>query len=252
MKILGPVLRFLGRYYSIFLLLAVYECLGRFGLVSPRLLPSLVDIWAQLWKYLLNGDLVYHTSISLYRAFAGFALAVVVGILLGTAMARSRLTEALFEPIFTFGYPIPKISLYPVFIFVFGLGTGSKVALVFLECLYPIAIHTYSGMKSAERVLVWAGRNMGATPRQLFFKVLVPAALPILFTGLRIALPVALIVTLVTEIIGESKGLGYFITFQSASFEYARALAAFAVIGVVGFFLDRGLMILRNRIVYWA
>ena len=244
-------MRTLRDWYSIPLLLVAYELLSRSGLVSSRTLPSLVLIGEQLWKYLANGELAYHAGISLYRAALGFALALVVGVMLGTLMARRRWVEALIEPIFSFGYPIPKISLYPVFIMVFGLGTGSKVALVFLECLYPIAVHAYSGMRSADRVLVWAGRNMGATERQLFWKVLIPAALPTLFSGLRIALPVALIVTIITELIGESRGLGYFVTFHTASFEYARALAAFVVIAVIGFCLDRLLLTLRNRLIFW-
>jgi ABC-type nitrate/sulfonate/bicarbonate transport system permease component len=106
-------------------------------------------------------------------------------------------------------------------------------------------------MRSADRVLVWAARNMGASGNQLFWKVLIPAALPTLFSGLRIALPVALIVTIITELIGESRGLGYFVTFQTASFEYARALAAFVVIAVIGFCLDRVLLALRNRVIFW-
>ena len=243
--------RGLAANYSVFLALVAYELLSRSGLVSPRLIPSLVVIGEQLWRYTLNGDLPYHAGVSLYRAFAGFVLAIVVGVAFGVAMARSRWFDALFEPIFSFGYPIPKISLYPIFIFVFGLGTGSKVALVFLECLYPIAIHAAAGVRATDRVLIWAAENMGANRRQLFFRVMMPAALPTLFTGLRIALPVALIVTLLTEIIGESRGLGYFITFASASFEYARAMAAFVVVAVIGFALDRLVVVLRRRIVFW-
>jgi len=244
-------MRALRDWYSVPLLLVAYELLSRSGLVSSRTLPSLVRIGGDLWSYLASGVLFYHAGISLYRAAFGFALALVAGVVLGTLMGRSRWVEALIEPIFSFGYPIPKISLYPVFLMVFGLGTGSKVALVFLECLYPIAVHAYSGMRSADRVLVWAGRTMGASERQLFWKVLIPTALPTLFSGLRIALPVALIVTIITELIGESRGLGYFVTFQTASFEYARALAAFVVIAVIGFCLDRLLLVLRNRIIFW-
>jgi NitT/TauT family transport system permease protein len=244
-------MRTLRDWYSIPLLLVVYELVSRSGLVSSRTLPGLGAIGEQLWRYLVNGELLYHAGIGLYRAAFGFALAVVAGVLLGTLMARSRWAEALFEPIFSFGYPIPKISLYPVFIMVFGLGTGSKVALVFLECLYPIAVHAHAGMRSVDRVFVWAARNMGAAESQLFRKVLIPAALPTLFSGLRIALPVALIVTIITELIGESRGLGYFVTFHTASFEYARALAAFVVIALVGFCLDRLLLALRNRVIFW-
>lgn len=245
------IVRWFGRYYSVFVLLAVYELIVRLGLVSPRLLPSLTVIGEQLWIYLANGQLLMHAQVTLYRAFSGFALALIGGLVLGTLMARSRLTERLIEPIFYFGYPIPKIALYPVFIFVFGLGTGSTIALIFLECIYPITIHVNAGMRSTDRVLIWAARNMGANQAQVFWRVLVPAALPIFFTGLRIALPVALIITLVTEIIGESRGLGYFVTYASASFQYARGMAAFVVIAVIGFALDRALQLVRRRVVFW-
>lgn len=247
----NSVLAWISRWYSIPLLLLVYESLGRLGLVSQRVLPSLVAIFEQMWLNTANGVLLDHAAVSLWRALLGFLLAIVVGVILGVAMARSRLAEAILDPIFTFGYPIPKIALYPAFILVFGLGTESKVALVFLECVYPVTIHVYSGMRSVDRVLVWAARNMGASRQQVFWRVLVPGALPTMFIGLRIALPVALIVTIVTEIIGESKGLGYLVTYSTASFEYARAIAALFAIGIVGFFLDRGLLVLRDRVVFW-
>ena len=246
-----PVWSWLKRYYSVFLLLAIYEALGRLGLVPPRLFPSLIVIGKQLWKYLENGDLIFHASITLYRALVGFLLAFIVGGCLGTAMARSRLVEVLVDPIFRFGYPIPKIALYPVFIFIFGFGTESKIALVFLECLFPIAIHFHAGILSTPKVLIWAAENMGASRIAIFFRVLLPAALPMIFTGIRIALPVALIITIVTEIIGESQGLGYFVTFASASYEYARALAAFALIAFIGFVIDRLLLFVRDRVVFW-
>lgn len=248
---MNTIARWFGRYYSVLLLLAVYELIVRLELVSPRLLPSLSVIGEQLWRYLANGELLVQAQVTLYRAFAGFVLALIGGVLIGTIMARSRLMSRLIEPIFYFGYPIPKIALYPVFIFVFGLGTGSTIALIFLECVYPITIHVHAGMRSADRVLVWAARSMGASQAQVFWRVLVPAALPIFFTGLRIALPVALIITLVTEIIGESRGLGYFITYASASFQYARGMAAFVIIAVIGFALDRVLQLVRRRVVFW-
>lgn len=240
-----------GRYYSIFLLFAVYELIVRLGLVSSRLLPGLVAIGQQLWRYLANGELLAQAQVTLFRAFVGFGLALIGGVLIGTLIARYRLMARLIEPIFYFGYPIPKIALYPVFIFVFGLGTGSTIALIFLECVYPITIHVNAGMRSTDRVLIWAARSMGASQAQVFWRVLVPAALPIFFTGLRIALPVALIITLVTEIIGESRGLGYFVTYASASFQYARGLAAFIVIAVIGFVLDWALQAIRRRVVFW-
>lgn len=237
--------------YPILLLMAVWELLAHSGLISPLLWPSLEQIAIELWKFAVRGDLFFHGWITLQRALSGFAAAIIVGVLIGTVLARSRIFNRLIEPIFIFGFPVPKIALYPVFIFVFGFGDMSKIVLIFLECLYPITIQTAYGMRSAERPLVWAAQNAGASRSQLFWQVLVPSAAPAIFAGIRIALPVSLIVAIITEIIGESRGLGYVVAFSSASFEPARAMAAFVVIAVIGFVFDRTFIGLRRRLIYW-
>jgi NitT/TauT family transport system permease protein len=249
----------LGRYvfgllvysYPILLLMAVWELLAHSGWISPLLWPSLEQIAVELWKFAVRGDMLFHGWITLQRALSGFIAAIVVGVLIGTALARSRILNRLFEPIFVFGYPVPKISLYPVFIFVFGFGDLSKIVLIFLECLYPITIQTAFGMRSAERALVWAAQNAGASRSQMFWQVLVPSAAPAIFAGIRIALPISLIVAIITEIIGESRGLGYVVALSSASFEPARAMAAFVVIAAIGFVFDRTFVNLRRRLIYW-
>jgi NitT/TauT family transport system permease protein len=240
-----------ARWYPLPLVLAIWELLSRTGAVSKRLMPSLVDIALAFAAGIETGDLTFHAGISLGRALAGFGLAIAAGVLLGVVMARSRLIDALFEPIFSFGYPVPKIALYPVFIFVFGLGSLSKVMLIFLECLYPITINAYYGMRQLERVHLWAARNMGASERQIFWRVLLPSAAPSIFAGLRIALPISLIVVIITEMIGESRGLGYYISYASASFEYASAFAGIAAVALIGFSLDRALVWLRDRVIFW-
>jgi NitT/TauT family transport system permease protein len=229
----------------------VWELLARSGAISKRLMPSIGEVAVAFVAAVESGDLLYHAGISLDRALAGYGLAIAIGIVLGVAMARLRLFEALVEPIFSFGYPVPKIALYPIFIFVFGLGTLSKVMLVFLECLYPITINAYYGMRQVERVYVWTASNMGATPRQTFWRVLLPAAAPSVFAGMRIALPVSLIVVIITEMIGESRGLGYYISYASASFEYATAFAGIAAVSMMGFALDRLLVWVRDRVIFW-
>lgn len=251
MASLAAIGRIAGRWYSVPLVLAIWEILSRSGAVSHRLMPSLVEIGTAVVAALEEGDLQFHAAFSLSRAFTGYALAIVFGILLGVAMARSRLFDALVEPIFSFGYPVPKIALYPVFIFVFGLGGTSKVMLIFLECLYPITLNAFYGMRAVDRVHVWAARNMGASEGQIFWRVLLPGAAPSIFAGLRIALPIALIVVIITEMIGESRGLGYFIADSSAQFEYARAFAGVAAVAVLGFTLDRLLVWIRNRLIFW-
>lgn len=237
--------------YPVFVLLIVWEAIAYSGAVSPLLWPTLEKVAVELWQFAISGDMWFHGSITLQRALTGFVAAIVVGISVGTMLARNRLANRLIEPIFVFGYPIPKISLYPVFISIFGFGDESKIVLVFLECLYPITIQTMAGMRSPERVLVWTAQNAGSSNSRMFWRVLVPSAAPAIFAGIRIALPVALIVTIITELIGESRGLGYVVTFSSASFEPARAMAAFAVIAAIGFTFDRTLIFLRRRLIYW-
>jgi NitT/TauT family transport system permease protein len=241
----------LGRYYSMILVLAIWEVLAHSGWVNPRLFPSLETIAQELWRQIESQAIWRHLGATLLRVVAGFGLAVVGGVLIGFLMGRVRWFDRVFEPVFSFGYPIPRVALYPVFVFVFGLGHLSKIALIFLECLYPIAINTYYGTRAVNERYVWAARNMGADSGQVFWKVIVPAALPQIFAGLRVALPVALVIAILTEMIGATEGLGYLIAYASASLSRAQVFAGVAVIAAVGFLLDRGLATARRRLVFW-
>jgi hypothetical protein len=109
-----------------------------------------------------DGTLTYHAGVTLYRALIGFLLAALAGIPFAAAMARSTLVRNLFEPIFFFGYPVPKIALFPVFTYVFGIGTPSKIAFTFLECLYPIVVTCYFGFRAVETRLIWSAENCAA------------------------------------------------------------------------------------------
>jgi len=237
--------------YPLFLLALVWEVIAHSGIISRLLFPPIESVAVELFRFAVKGDLAYHGSATLYRALTGFSAAIVVGVVMGALIARVRLFAKFVEPIFIFGYPIPKISLYPVFIFIFGFDDASKIVLVFLECLYPITIQTIFGMRNADQILVWSARNAGASSTRIFWLVLTPSAAPSIFTGIRIALPVSLIVTIITEMIGESRGLGYLVVFGSSSFEPAQAMAAFATIGLIGFAFDRSLGLLRRKILYW-
>ncbi|MBX5490538.1 MAG: ABC transporter permease [Chloroflexi bacterium] len=245
------VLGFVGRWYSVAVVLLLWELIVRSGWVNPRLFPSLGVIWDQLVLMFSRGTIWDHLLATLIRVAAGFGLACAGGVLLGFAMARFRWVDRLFEPLFSFGYPIPRVALYPVFVFVFGLGHLSKIAMIFLECLYPIAVNTYYGTRAVNERYVWAARNMGANEVQVFWKVIVPSALPQIFAGLRIALPVALVIAILTEMIGATEGMGYLIAYASASLSRSQVFAGVVVIAVVGFVLDRVLAIVRRRLVFW-
>jgi NitT/TauT family transport system permease protein len=241
----------IARWYSIPLLLLVWQLAVASGLVESRLLPGPDKVWTALVTEIGNGTLVYHASVTISRALTGFLLAALVGIPFAAAMARSALVRNLFEPIFFIGYPIPKIALFPVFTYVFGIGTPSKIAFTFIECLYPIVVACYFGFRAVQTRLVWTAQNCGASRATILSRVILPAALPSIFSGLRVALPVAIIVVVITEMIGDSIGLGYYITIWSTRFTFANVYAAIIVIGICGLVLDQALLLLRRRAVYW-
>jgi len=248
---IAQVGKLISRWYSIPLLLLLWQVAVGSGLVESRLLPSPARVWAELVTEIDNGQLIYHASVTVSRALVGFALAALVGIPFAAAMARSSVWRNLFEPIFFLGYPIPKIALFPVFTYIFGIGTPSKIAFTFLECLYPIVVTCYFGFRGIQTRLVWTGQNFGASRGVILRRIILPAALPNIFAGLRVALPVAIIVVVITEMIGDSIGLGYYITIWSTRFSFANVYAAIIVIGICGLLLDQALLLVRRRAVYW-
>jgi NitT/TauT family transport system permease protein len=235
------VLRRAERWYSIPLLLLLWQVAVASGFVESRLLPSVGRVLAALLRDCANGILPYHTAITLSRAGIGFVLA---------AMARSTVVRNLFEPIFFLGYPVPKIALFPVFTYIFGIGSPSKIAFAFLECVYPIVVTAYLGFRAIPNAWIWTAENMGTPRVTMVWRVIFPAALPGIFTGLRIALPISIIVIVLTEMIGDSKGLGYYLAVSGTRFEFANVYAAILVIGACGFVLDRAFLLLRRKFVH--
>jgi ABC-type nitrate/sulfonate/bicarbonate transport system permease component len=230
---------------------AAWEIAARSALWSPIVFPSLVNVAYEFARFASQPDGLLEAWTSLYRALAGFALAAAAGILVGMLMGRSELVAGLLDPLFSGTYAVPKLALFPIFIFVFGIGSLSKIALVFLECLYPIVIMTYHGARSVNRVLLWSAENMGASRAQIFRRVVIPATAPYVFAGFRVAVPIAMIVVVITEMISSADGLGYRVIYALASLRTDRMLAVVVAIALLGLALDRALVVLRNRLVYW-
>ena len=157
----------------------------------------------------------------------------------------------MVEPLLSGTYPVPKIALFPIFVFVLGIGSLSKIALVFLECLYPLVINAAQGARAVNRVLVWSALNMGASRAQVLRRIVMPAAAPSVFAGVRVALPVALIVVIITEMIGSADGLGYFVMASLADLRTDRLLAAVVVTAALGWALDWLVVAARGSLVFW-
>jgi NitT/TauT family transport system permease protein len=231
--------------------LITWELASRSGLWSPLLFPSLVKIFQQLVFFFSSTALLTEALVSLERALGGFALAAIAGIALGIVMGRSRFVAALLDPLFSGTYAVPKLALFPIFIFVFGIGSLSKVALVFLECLYPIVIMTYHGARDVNRALLWSAQNMGASRAAILRRVVIPATTPYIFAGFRVAVPVAMIVVVITEMVSSADGLGYQVIYALSSLRTDRMLAVVIVIAALGYLLDKAVVLARDRLIYW-
>ncbi len=244
-------MRWVWPYLLIGCALLAWELAAQSGLWNPLLFPSLADIAGEFSRFVTRPDRLFEAWVSLYRALGGFALAAVIGVVIGMVMGRSSLAAALLDPLFSGTYAVPKLALFPIFIFVFGIGSLSKVALIFLECLYPIVIITSQGARSVSPVLIWSAQNMGASRARIFGRVVIPATVPFIFAGFRVALPVAMIVVIITEMISSADGLGYLVIYSLSSLKTDQMLAVVVAIALLGLALDRLLVLLRSRLVYW-
>ena len=247
-------MRFFQRFLPFVLVgaaLVIWETAARSGMWSPLLFPSLGKIFRELGLFFTKTEMLLEIQVSLERALGGFALAALIGISIGVVMGRSRFVAALLDPLFSGTYAVPKLALFPIFIFVFGIGSLSKVALVFLECLYPIVIMTYAGAREVNRVLLWSAQNMGASRAAILRRVVIPATTPFIFAGFRVAVPVAMIVVVITEMVASADGLGYQVIYAMSSLKTDRMLAVVIVIAALGYALDKAVVLLRDRLIYW-
>ena len=241
-----------GRRMALLVLGAlVWEAAARSGAFSPLVVPSIARIGRELWWLVVRPESLADAWFSLQRAIVGFTLAAAVGVALGVLMGRSSIAAACLGPIFSGTYPIPKIALFPVFIYLFGIGSLSKVVLIFLECLYPIVVTTHAASRAVNRVLLWSAANMGASRARILWRVVVPAAAPFIFAGFRIALPIAMIVVIITEMISSADGLGYLAMYSLASFKTDRMLAVVVMIALIGVAVDWLVTLLPDRLVFW-
>ena len=190
-------------------------------------------------------------QVTFLRGGIGLAIALVVGVSLGTLLARSPWAEAAFQPILSALYPVPKLALFPLLILALGFGAAPKIAMVALECAYPITYNTYSGVSNVERRYLWVARNIGASRWQLF-GVLVRAATPAIIASVRMAIPIALVIIVVTELIGESVGLGFLIRQAGTDFAPDEALAVIFLLAIIGFVLDRIVVWSHGVFAHWA
>jgi ABC-type nitrate/sulfonate/bicarbonate transport system permease component len=237
---------------SVLLLVAAWELVARTHLTPPLFLPPFSTVAVQLWGSLADGTLVSDLAISLFRAFAGLALATVIGIFIGIVMARSRFLYWFADPLVALAFPSPKIAFIPVFILWFGIESWSKILLVTFACVFPIIIGSYSAAKAINRVLIWSASSLGASRRELLTHLILPACFPRIFATLRIALPVALITTFTAEMVAGGGGMGATLVYSQRFFDSPTVFAYIVVMLCVGLALDAAMLKFQSRYLRWA
>ena len=245
------LLRRMRRLYSVALVLVVWEWVAREGVVNPFLLPAASDVLANLWRLVVDGQLLYHASESLIRMSGGLVLAVLIGIPLGLVKARSHLANATLDPVLAFWFPVPKVGLIPLAMLFFGLGHGSKIALVFVDALLPLVIATYHGALRTDDRLVWSARTMGDSELRILWHVILPAALPQIFTGFRLAVTVSLLVVFLAEMVASSSGLGHVMIYALRTLETKDVFSALVAMSLMAFICDWLVLALRRRLLAW-
>lgn len=240
-----------ARVASVVVLLAAWELVARSGIVTPFQLPALSKVLERIWNDALSGDLALNTAVTLYRAMVGFFIAAIGGVALGLAMSRSALTRWFFDPIVSIGFPMPKIAFLPVVMLWLGVFDISKITMIVFDAIFPVVAATVIAIQGVERELIWSARNMGAGERELLWQVVLPAALPTIMTGLQVALPLSLIVAVVTEMLMGGYGLGGAMMTASRFANSVGVFAGIVEIAVVGYALVKIMALIRRRLLIW-
>ena len=218
---------------------------------NPILLPAPDEVLRAGIKMAASGELLKHITASLSRVVWGFGIAATLGIVVGTALGRSRLLEHLVEPMLEMLRPIPPLAFLPMMVLWFGIGEASKVAFIAYAAFFPIFTTTIEGIKYVDPVLIRAASSLGASERQIFWHVVLPAATPNILTGMRLAFGLSFFVIVAAEFIAADSGLGFLINDARTFFLVSNMLLGAAVIGIIGVVANVLLRKLEGRLLRW-
>ena len=235
--VLFPLISLLG-------ILLLWELCGRVGFLNPLFFPVPSLIIAAFFTMLVDGEIQANLSVTLFRVFTGFLIGTIPGIAIGLLMGASEKIRLLLDPIVAAIYPIPKLAIFPLFMIIFGIGELSKIMAVAIGCFFLVLINAMAGVRNINKVYSDVAKNYGAKKRQLFTRVILPASLPMIFTGIRLALGTSLIVVVGVEFVSANYGIGALIWNAWQTFEIEKLY--------VGIFLCAILGILFTAVLKWA
>jgi len=229
----------------------VWEVVPRLGLVDEYFLPPLHTVLQAWWEMARDGQLVTHMHASLVRSASGFAIATVVAIPLGAAIAWYRPVREILTPPLEVFRNTAALALLPAFTLILGIGETSKIAIVTYACFFPILLSTISGVATVDPQLLRSAKVLGLSPVATFRKVVFPAAVPTIFTGIRISGAAAILVLIAAELVGATEGLGFLINYSQMNFLIPKMYAAILTTTLLGLTVNYGLVALERRFSRW-
>ncbi|MBM6761047.1 nitrate ABC transporter permease [Megamonas hypermegale] len=248
----------MNTYYKIFSLLFFF---GLWQLISylnslnewfnPVFLPSPAMVIETAYDYIIDGTLIGHIGMSFYRMIVGFVIGVVIAVVLGILIATKRDFDNIFTPILNLVGPIPVFAFLPMFLIWFGIGESSKIALIAYATFVPLITYVIDGIKNTDPVLIRSARSLGATPFQVFTKVIFKSAMPHIFAGMKISLALTFSALVVAEMMGASEGLGYIIVNAKNWFKMADMFLAATLIGLEYTIFYGILTLIEKRLFRW-
>ncbi|GHH64676.1 hypothetical protein GCM10018781_16160 [Kitasatospora indigofera] len=236
---------------AILALLLLWELAPRFELVDPTFLPPFSEVLDAWYGLLQNGQLADNTLASLTRSLSGFGLAVAIGVPLGLLIGWYRPVADLLSPLLELFRNTAALALLPVFVLILGIGETSKISIVLYACLWPILLNTISAVRSVDPTLIRLARSLDLSAPRLFQKVILPASVPVIFTGVRLAGAVSILVLVAAEMVGAKAGLGYLINASQYNFAIPQMYAGIVTISVIGLVFNQLLVALERRFTAW-
>jgi NitT/TauT family transport system permease protein len=250
-KSLGALGAVAKRSLAIVLFCAAWEILPRCGMVDRVFLPPFSAVVAALWHLLSSGALREHVLASASRSVSGLALAILTAVPLGLVIGWNRRIAEFLNPLLEIFRNTAALALLPVFTLILGIGETSKIAMVLYASTWPILLSTVNAVHTVDPLLVKAARSMGLRSVRLFTKVILPASVPTIFTGIRLAAAHSILVLIAAEMVGSKAGLGYLVNSAEFNFQIPEMYAGILTLALLGLLVNFALVRMEIRLSVW-
>ncbi|WP_019178696.1 ABC transporter permease [Methanomassiliicoccus luminyensis] len=244
--------KFVHVFGAIIVFLVLWEIAPDLGLINEVIIPTPTTIFDKFVQTILSGELLTHVGISMQRILLGFGIALAVALPLGFLLGGwFKTLETAVNPLLQVLSQANPFTLFPVFITLLGIGEISKISIIFWVCQWPVLFNTVTGIKNVDPALVKMARSLGMSKFQMFYKVLLPGAMPSVFTGIRMSAVFAFFMLIGAEMIGASSGLGYMILQAQATFQMPKMWVGIVTVALLGILVNLLIQYLEKRLSGW-